>query len=472
MRFAVLATDYDGTLATRGAVTAETVAALDRLRASGRRLILVTGRALDELLAEFPEVDRFDRVVAENGALIYDPATGERRVLGDAPPEAFVQDLMRRGVPVSVGASIVATVEPHEQTVLASIRDFGLELQVIFNKGAVMVLPASVNKATGLKAALDDLGCSPRNTVAIGDAENDHALLRYAEFGVAVRNALPSLRAEADFPSELDHGEAVIELIDGMLANDLRTARPRRERRRLVLGTDQGDAEVAVAAAGAHVLIAASASDALRGVGAELLVRLHTEGYQFCVLDGTGAYAAMTDAVVLGVGADRPSVAEIVTALDRPDASVVANLSGVAPVHRAAYLAMLVPQLRAFRAATGRPHWLVVEPADALLSEGGIANGRALLEAFAGVIALTAHPGRVAPALAKAFDAVLALGTDAGQVLATLIGADTLAEAVGESRGMQNGRLWTRGAAVAPPVATAPRAVASHRHTASSAARR
>ena len=60
---------------------------------------------------------------------------------------------------------------------LDTIRDLGLELQVIFNKGAVMVLPAGVNKASGLAAALADLGLSPHNVVGVGDAENDHAFL-------------------------------------------------------------------------------------------------------------------------------------------------------------------------------------------------------------------------------------------------------------------------------------------------------
>ena len=81
---------------------------------------------------------------------------------------------------------------------LEAIRDLGLELQVIFNKGAVMVLPAGVNKASGLKAALAELGLSPHNVVGVGDAENDHALLRPCECGVAVANAIPTLKQEAD----------------------------------------------------------------------------------------------------------------------------------------------------------------------------------------------------------------------------------------------------------------------------------
>ena len=195
MRYLVLAADFDGTLARDGTVAATTLAALERVAATGRKLVLVTGRELDDLLAIFPGIEVFDRVVAENGALLYRPDTRQRAALGDPPPEAFVRELERRGVaPLSVGKSIVATVHPNERIVLETIRDLGLELHVVFNKGAVMVLPASVNKASGLKAALGELGLSVRNAVAIGDAENDHALLREAEYGVAVANAIPTLK--------------------------------------------------------------------------------------------------------------------------------------------------------------------------------------------------------------------------------------------------------------------------------------
>lgn len=36
----------------------------------------------------------------------------------------------------------VATWEPNEKNVLETIRELGLELQIVFNKGAFVVLPA------------------------------------------------------------------------------------------------------------------------------------------------------------------------------------------------------------------------------------------------------------------------------------------------------------------------------------------
>jgi hydroxymethylpyrimidine pyrophosphatase-like HAD family hydrolase len=228
MRHLALATDYDGTLAHHGRVDGPTLAALGRLRATGRRLVLVTGRELGELLGIFPRIDLFDRVVAENGALLYRPEAKEQMVLGAAPPPAFVAELRRRGVgPISVGRVIVATWEPHRAAVLETIRALGLDLRVILNKRAVMVLPSGVDKATGLTAALDELGLSPHDVVGVGDAENDHAFLASCGLGVAVANALPMLKERADLVTRADHGAGVVELIDMMLGDVLRGRRPR-----------------------------------------------------------------------------------------------------------------------------------------------------------------------------------------------------------------------------------------------------
>jgi hypothetical protein len=222
MRYLALATDYDGTLAHDGAVDTPTLAALDRLRASGRKLILVTGRELDDLFTTFAHCDKFDRVIAENGALVYRPDTKAVRVLTEPPPEQFAAELRRRGVaPLSVGRTIVATVEPHEQTVLAVIRDLGLEWHVIFNKGSVMALPAGVTKATGLIPVLADLGLHPEQVVGVGDAENDHAFLTMCGCAVAVANALPAVRERADLVTAGARGAGVTELIGRILADDL-----------------------------------------------------------------------------------------------------------------------------------------------------------------------------------------------------------------------------------------------------------
>jgi HAD superfamily hydrolase (TIGR01484 family) len=226
MRYAALASDYDGTLAERGQVDEATVAALERLRDAGWRLILVTGREIEGLLEAFPRADLFDRVVAENGALLYCPATRQKRPLSERPPEEFVAALRAKDVaPLAIGRVIVATVHPNEAVVLDTIRELGLALRVILNKGAVMVLPSGVDKASGLQAALVDLGLSPRDVVAVGDAENDQAFLNLCGCSVAVANALPMLKQHADVVTDAACGAGVVELIDRILAEDLRLPR-------------------------------------------------------------------------------------------------------------------------------------------------------------------------------------------------------------------------------------------------------
>src|SRR5687768_11824225 len=136
MRYRALAVDYDGTLAHDGVVDQPTLVAVEAARRSGRHLLLVTGRELPELQATFPRLDLFDRVVAENGALLYRPQTGTEKTLALPPVETFGRALRERGVtPLSIGRVIVATRQPNEHIVLAVIRDLGLELEVIFNKG-------------------------------------------------------------------------------------------------------------------------------------------------------------------------------------------------------------------------------------------------------------------------------------------------------------------------------------------------
>jgi hydroxymethylpyrimidine pyrophosphatase-like HAD family hydrolase len=214
-----LATDYDGTLAHDGAVNEATLKAIKMLKEAGFRLILVTGRELHELRAIFPQITSFDLAVMENGAVLFHPHTGEIEALAAPPPSEFVARLHERGLPLQVGKAIVATWEPHEHEVLQTIKEMGLELQVIFNKGAVMILPSGVNKATGLRAAAERLAVPLEQIAGVGDAENDHAFLKICGFAVAVANALPAIRDEADWVTDRDHGDGVTQLIERILSS-------------------------------------------------------------------------------------------------------------------------------------------------------------------------------------------------------------------------------------------------------------
>jgi hydroxymethylpyrimidine pyrophosphatase-like HAD family hydrolase len=448
VRYRVVACDYDGTLATDGQVSATTVDALERLRASGRCLVLVTGRELADLQAAFPHTGLFDWVVAENGALLFRPTTHEERTLGEPPPAAFVEGLRKRDVnPLSVGRVIVATWEPQETTVVELIKEMGLEHQVIFNKGAVMVLPPGVNKAAGLTAALGELRLSRHNTVGVGDAENDHAFLSLCECSVAVANALPALKEGADLVTERARGDGVAELVDRLIENDLADLGPGLRRHEVLLGTRDDGSDFSVRPFGETVLVAGPSSSGKSTLATGLLERLAEADYQFCLIDPEGDYELFKDAVAVGDWERVPGVEEISRVVEHPDDNVVVNLLGVATVDRPAFFQALWPRLQELRARTGRPHWLVVDEAHHLLPASGQPSSSGILGDLGGLMLVTVHPDHVAAAALAAVDTAVAVGEAPHATLAAFAGA------VGEDEppdgsvelGRDEGLAWRRG---------------------------
>ena len=415
MRYTAIALDYDGTIAHDGEVPPHVLDGLSRLKDTGRKLLLVTGRELDELLGIFPQIGIFDRVVAENGALLYRPHDRSRKELGDPAPEELVAMLQAAGIPLSVGDTIVATIRPHENVVLDAIQRLGLEHHVIFNKGAVMVLPPGMNKASGLKAALAELGLSPRNVVACGDGENDHALLDYAEYSVATANAVPKLKEAADWVTAETHGDGILEVVADMIESDLAKLVPRRRRRSLCLGRDHNGAEVIFPSRRASVLI--TGETRLTGtLGRVLLERLCKAGYQFCVLDTAGAYLDFKAAVVFGTPTNPPSVEEVLTAMEKPDVQAVVCLAAVPAEDRHRFVEHLLVPLRKLRIDTGRPHWILVDEAHELLRASAEADDSPATGAE-NTIYVTNDPMALAPAILASVDGIAACGENAAQTL-------------------------------------------------------
>lgn len=447
MRYLALCCDYDGTIAHHGVVADSTLAAMERLRASGRKLLLVTGRELDDLQRVFPHLELFDRVVAENGALLYRPATREERCLAERPPERFVATLRERGVdPLSVGRAIVATWEPNEQVVLETIRDLGLELHVIFNKGAVMVLPANVNKATGLAAALEELKLSPHNAVGVGDAENDHAFLTYCECAVAVDNALPALKDAVDLVMTRDHGPGVEDLIDALVADDLHGLTHGLPRHRILLGEDAGHRERSVCAHGENLLLVGTSGSGKSTAAAGILERLAARGYTYCVIDPEGDYDELEGAVALGTTEHAPTIEEVMQLLAQPHTNAVINLIGLPLADRPEAFRRLWPQIQAHRARTGQPHWLVIDEAHHVLPADG-PDAERLAAPLDTTLMISVHPRLIAPAALAEVSTLVVLGTEPKGML------EEFAQAAGETpprtdaQPLEPGQalVWSRG---------------------------
>ena len=444
MRYLALATDFDGTAATQGGLSDCAARAIERLRTSGRRAILVTGRRLDDLLRACPRASLFDLVVAENGAVLYDPHRREETALAAHVPPRFAERLRERGVtPLEVGRVLVATSSSHRAVLLEVINELGLELQLTFNRSAVMVLPAGVTKATGLKIALRQLGLSRHEVIAIGDGENDHSLLRYCECGVAVANAVESLRCGADLVTQQCNGRGLAELCDEIVANDLERLGGTLERHFLLVGTTSEGAAVSIPPYGRNILIAGPSGSGKSTLTAGLVERLTERAYQICIVDPEGDYVMLDGVVSLGTQQRAPSVNEALSILEDPAINLSINLLGLPLEDRPLFLSQLIPGLHAMRARTGRPHWIVLDEAHHMLPQPWGHVGSMLPQRLGETILVTVHPDHLAPEVLAPIDVAFAVGRSPEKTLSMF------AHAADQHLSWAQGLTHTPGAVVA-----------------------
>ncbi len=447
MRFHALACDYDGTLASEGRVPERVLEGLERLKRTGRTLLLVTGRTQEDFLDRFPGIRLFARVVLENGAVLFRPESGDFEVLARRPPPEFVERLRARGVdPLVAGKVIVATREPHETTVLEVIRDLGLEMHVVFNKGAVMALPSGVNKATGLDAALRELNLSRHNVIAVGDAENDHAFLDRCECAVAVANALPALKEKADWVTRSPEGEGVAELLRQLQADDFAEIEPRLLRHEIPLGDDLEGRPVRLSPYGRGLLIVGPSGGGKSTLAGGILERLRQAGYQCCIIDPEGDYQEIDGITGLGGRNRVPSVKESLDVLEHPDETLALNLLGIRLEERPGYLQGLFPALMSRQGQTGRPHWIVLDEAHHLFPNAGPSAEWKLTEKPDALMLVTLEPSHLSPEFLAWVDVGIFLGPSASELLnkfLKLVGRPPVA--VGRNpKGPPEALLWER----------------------------
>lgn len=369
MKLAAIALDYDGTLTLDGRLSRAMVDAIGRVRSRGIRVVLVTGRRLAHLALD-TDVGMFDAVVAENGAVIEFPGTGRHVLLGHPAAPRFAEELARRAVPAVRGECLIEADAASAGDVLDAVRALEQPYVLAFNRGRVMVLPPGIAKSTGLRRALFELRASLHNTLAIGDAENDHDLLDVCEWGVAVGWGSAALRAVADETIEGDGPAAVAAYLERVSASP-RMAVGRAGRHRVVLGRTASGDQVSLAIRGRTVIIAGEP-----GTGKSLLAGLLCEqfilqGYSLVVLDPEGDYRSLEPLPqVTRFGSDDPPPPprQLLRALRHPGESVVIDLSAMGAMEKRQYLRTLLAVLAIERRRTGMPHKILVDEAHNFLA--------------------------------------------------------------------------------------------------------
>ncbi len=371
MKLSALALDYDGTIAIDDAVPQHTRAAIETARAAAIKVLIVTGRSLDELTRVAGDLRFVDGIVAENGAVVYFPDNGHTTLLAPTIPPEFVAEVERRGIRARAGRCLVDAAAVDGPRLLDAIRAMELPLVLLFNRSRVMVLPQGISKATGLHTALDMLRLSARNTVAIGDAENDHAMLSLAEVGVAVQWGSATLQSVADFVVPGNGAPSIAPYVYE-LAKAGRLPIPPVARRRLRLGIAEDGREFSLAVRGRNVLIAGDARSGKSWVAGLLCEQLILHGYCVCVLDPEGDYRsleALPGVSVLGGDDPPPSPRDLNRALRYPDRSVVVDLSRLPHDTKIEYIRAALPALNVLRRRTGLPHRILLDEAHYFLHD-------------------------------------------------------------------------------------------------------
>lgn len=371
MKLRVIALDYDGTIATEGQLHPDVRDAIEKVRRRGLTVVLATGRILADLRELIGDLRLFDAIVAENGAVNIFPQSGRSSRRAPAYSPVLVESLKNQGINVRTGDCVVELDAGSAHHALKAIQELQLPLTLHFNRGRLMVLPQAVSKATGLRETLRAMRLSVHNTIAVGDAENDHELLIACEVGAAVSWGSPSLVQAADTVIEGDDPSAVARYIR-TVAEQPRILFPTTERRRLLLGRDAKGAEVSLAVRGRNVLIVGDPRSGKSSIAGILCEQLALQGYCMCVLDPEGDYEsleALPGVTLLGGDDPPPSIKELVRSLRHPDVSVILDLVRLSNPEKRNYVVRALQALSELRRETGLPHRIVVDEAHYFLNE-------------------------------------------------------------------------------------------------------
>ncbi len=404
MRLRVIATDYDGTVAKDGVLSPAVRTAIAKARKRGLLVVIVTGRILSELRSVAGCLDFVDGVVAENGAVVALPS-GHITLLGAPPPMCLIEKLTKRGIDFKVGRCVVEMEAEFANVAISLIRELELPLAITFNRGRMMLLPASISKSSGLRHLLDTLGVSLHNAVGIGDAENDHELLAVCEHGVAVSWGSSRLKEAADFVIVGNGPDAVADYLE-QISVDIRIPADSSSHRKVVLEEIEGQPPFEIEVRSRNILVAGDSSSGKSWLAGMLVEQQILQGYTVHVFDPEGDYSSLAllpNTVVLGGGRMLPHGDDLKMLLQQ-GISVVLNLSHLDHGAKCEYIEHHLPLVAQHRRERGFPHRIMLDECHYFL---GGALGRRLLDfELDGYILVTYRPSQLPIEVLKEIDVI------------------------------------------------------------------
>lgn len=405
MRLRVIAVDYDGTIAQDGIIEPAVRAAILKARKRGVLVVIVTGRILSELRSVAGCLDFVDGVVAENGAVVALP-NAHGTLLGRPPPLSLLTQLTERGIEFKVGRCVVEMAADFADVAISLIQELELPLAITFNRGRMMLLPASISKSSGLRHLLDTLGVSSHNAVGIGDAENDHELLSCCEHGVAVSWGSSQLKESADHVIQGDGPAAVAEYIERISAH-IRLPVDTSSHRKVTLEEIEGQAPFEIAIRGRNVLVAGDSKSGKSWLAGLFIEQQVLQGYTVYVFDPEGDYSSLSslpNTVVLGGGRLLPHGDDLKLLLQQ-GISVILNLSHLEHEEKFEYILHHLPLVAQNRRERGFPHRILLDECHYFL--GGSLGKKLLDFELDGYTLVTYRPSQLPAEVLKSVGVVI-----------------------------------------------------------------
>jgi Cof subfamily protein (haloacid dehalogenase superfamily) len=263
LRYPLLYLDLDGTvLNDSGRIVESTRGAIDAYRQCGGRVGIATGRILEQAKPSIDALVPGLPVVLFNGAVVFNPATGETTVLHSLPRQSArglggVLRELGSGVDVIVHYANRSTTPAGLDRRASISRNFGLTLTesdlssldtppadydsdpiikvvvvcdsadrerikstlekrvssyervVISSRVTVEILPAEANKANAIRFAIGARGYEMSQVVAFGDGGNDVEMLAQVGLGIAMAGCYPPSCEAADLIIGSNNSDAI-----------------------------------------------------------------------------------------------------------------------------------------------------------------------------------------------------------------------------------------------------------------------
>ena len=247
--YRAIALDLDGTLTNHEkVVTPKTREALLQAAAKGAVIILASGRPTYgiEPVAECLELNqRGGYILSYNGGNIVNAKTGEKlfsqflpdevipelyayakenghallgyagnEIITEMPDDQYVKEETRiNKMNIRKVENLFEALEPHPTKLLMTgdpsdmLKAEQELLDVVGDKMDVFrsapffleLVPKGIDKAQSLRRLLAKINLTPADMIAFGDGYNDLSMLKLAGMGVAMANAAPEVRADADY---------------------------------------------------------------------------------------------------------------------------------------------------------------------------------------------------------------------------------------------------------------------------------